>query len=116
MLFLSFFPFSLFPSPSKQDNSALFLPTFTKGVPWESRHRHRCRVGGCVDDSGVCQQATPSGASGEKRPTTSAAKKKKKEELTPKAEQLWAMQLRHQSPVRDFIRKLKASVTMRGPL
>lgn len=50
---------------------------------------------------------------GGKRPTTSATKNKKKEELNPKAEQLSAMQLRHQSPVRNFIRKLKATVTMR---
>lgn len=40
-------------------------------------------------------------------------KEQKKEELNPKAEQLSAMQLRHQSPVRNFIRKLKATVTMR---
>lgn len=40
-------------------------------------------------------------------------KEQKKEELNPKAEQLSAMQLRHQSPVRNFIRKLKAAVTMR---
>lgn len=50
-----------------------------------------------------------SGASGEKKTYHLCHKEQKKEELNPKAEQPSAMQLGHQSPVRNFIRKLKAT-------
>lgn len=41
-------------------------------------------------------------------------KEQKKEEPNPKAEQLSAMPLRHQSPVKEVIRKLKASYCETG--
>lgn len=73
---------------------------------------------GRADDSGFVSRQPPPKA---QRPQGLQGKKtyhlchkeQKKEELNPKAEQLSAVQLRHQSPVRDFIRKLKGTVTMR---
>lgn len=117
------FPFFLFLSSPPPPNRATlpFLPTLTPGVPWESRHRHRpdvLSVGVSVTVGFLSRQPPhkaqqPQGLQ-RKKDLPPLPQRKKKEELNPKAEQLSAMQLRHQSPVRDFMRKLKASVAMRG--
>lgn len=86
MRFLSFFSFlflSPLPSPPKQDKCA-FFPTLTKGVPWESRHGHRCwYLWGVLMTVGLSAGnplLKPSGlrAFRGKRPTTSATKNKKR--------------------------------------